>query len=56
MAAVPTGGTVAATGTAGFIGGLVAKLLLDRGYRVKACLINATNESRLGFLKDKPGH
>src|SRR4051794_31206774 len=51
MSAVPTGGVVVVTGAAGVIGGPVVQGLLDRGYRVRACVRNASDDRRVGFLK-----
>lgn len=56
MAPIPKGGTVAVTGAAGFIGGWVVRELLDKGYRVRACVRNVADDARTGFLKRMPGY
>ena len=56
MPPVPKGGTIAVTGSAGFIGGWVVRLLLDRGYRVRACVRNESDDEKTGFLKAMPGY
>jgi dihydroflavonol-4-reductase len=56
MAPIPRRGVVAVTGAAGFLGGWVVRGLLDKGYRVRACVRNVEDDARTGFLKAMPGY
>ena len=56
MSPIPKRGTVAVTGAAGFLGGWVVRLLLDKGYRVRACVRKVDDDARTGFLKALPAY
>jgi len=56
MGPIPKGATVAVTGSAGFIGGWIVQLLLDKGYRVRACVRDVDDDNKTGFLKAMSGY
>jgi dihydroflavonol-4-reductase len=51
VSAVPQHSTIAVTGAAGFIGGWVVRDLLERGHRVRACVRDVDDHSKVGFLR-----
>lgn len=54
MGQVTRGGVVAVTGASGYIGGWTVHELLERGYRVRACVRDVDDDAKVGFLRAMP--
>eukprot|EP00746_Dinoflagellata_sp_MGD_P087002 gnl/MRDRNA2_/MRDRNA2_34505_c0_seq1.p1 gnl/MRDRNA2_/MRDRNA2_34505_c0~~gnl/MRDRNA2_/MRDRNA2_34505_c0_seq1.p1 ORF type:complete len:418 (+),score=65.58 gnl/MRDRNA2_/MRDRNA2_34505_c0_seq1:109-1254(+) len=54
MPPIQKGSTVAVTGAGGYLGSWIVKTLLDRGYRVRAC-VRSADDKRNDFLRQMPG-
>ena len=49
--ALPNSSTVCVTGAAGFVGGWLVLKLLERGHTVRACVRDASDDAKTGFIK-----